>query len=357
MADRLKTLMQNLPDGIDAAIITSGCNRLYYLGFNSSAGVIFVTRKKAYFLIDFRYIEQARRRVKNCEVILLEKLSSQLNSLCLENAVHKAAVENSYITIKEANAVKDYIAPAVLDFSPELDEVILNQRAVKDDEEIVLLKKAQALTDKTFEYILPKIKAGKTEKEIALDMEFFMRREGSEGVSFDFIVVGGKNSALPHGVPTDYVLQNGDFVTMDFGAVCGGYHADMTRTAAIDHVSDEQLRVYNTVLSAHKAAVKAAKSGAAGCEVDKAARDLIDEAGYRGCFGHGLGHSVGVEIHESPRFSAGEKRRIPSGTVITIEPGIYLENRFGVRIEDTGVITENGFESFAKSPKELIILK
>jgi Xaa-Pro aminopeptidase len=189
-----------------------------------------------------------------------------------------------------------------------------------------------------------------------LDMEFYMRRLGSEGVSFDFIVVSGQNSSLPHGVPTHKKIQKGDFVTMDFGAVVNGYRSDMTRTVAVGEVSSEQRNVYETVLCAKRAAMEGIKPQIKCQTIDKIARDLIDEAGYQGCFGHGLGHSVGLDIHENPCFNTRCETLLQSGMGLTVEPGIYLENKFGVRIEDMIVVTEQGYENLTQSPDELIIV-
>ena len=189
-----------------------------------------------------------------------------------------------------------------------------------------------------------------------LDMEFYMRRRGSEGVSFDFIVVSGKNSSLPHGVPTDKPVEPGDFVTMDFGALIGGYHADMTRTVAVGRVSDEQRRAYETVLAAQNAAIAAVAPGKVCRDIDRIARDMIDNAGYAGRFGPGRGHSVGVEIHESPAFNTRCETVLAPGMVMTVEPGVYLEGQFGLRIEDMVYVTENGCEDLTASRKDLIVL-
>ena len=179
---------------------------------------------------------------------------------------------------------------------------------------------------------------------------------GSEGVSFDFIVASGKNSSMPHAVPTDKKIEAGDFVTMDFGAVINGYRSDMTRTVAVGHVTDEQTKVYNTVLKAQTAALDSIKSGMVCKDIDKIARDIIYNAGYENCFGHGLGHSVGIEIHESPCFNLRDTTLLQSGMVLTVEPGIYLENNFGVRIEDMVVVTNEGCINITKSDKKLIVL-
>ncbi|MFA9380489.1 MAG: M24 family metallopeptidase [Acetanaerobacterium sp.] len=354
---KLERLMQDLPQGTDAAVIMSRPNRRYYLGYDShDAGLLFVTREAAYFIIDFRYIETARARISDAVVLLQGDVYLQVKKLCDRHAVKTAAMETGYVTFREAAHIRRMLFSADLLETDELDDLILRQRAVKDADEIATMKEAQRLTDKTFDYILPRITQGKTEREIALDMEFFMRGQGAEAVSFDFIVVAGKNSSLPHGVPADNVLERGDFVTMDFGAVVDGYHADMTRTVAIGEANDEQRAVYETVLRAQNAVLDRVKAGVNCAAMDKIARDIIDKAGYEGHFGHGLGHSVGIEIHESPRFSPHCNEKAPVGTIMTIEPGIYLEGRFGVRIEDCGVITQNGFDNFTKSPKDLMIL-
>ena len=212
------------------------------------------------------------------------------------------------------------------------------------------------MTDDTFAYIAERIAAGRTERDVMLDMEMYMRRLGSEGVAFNFVVVSGKNSSLPHGVPTDKVIERGDFVTMDFGAVVNGYRSDMTRTVAVGTISDEQRRVYDTVLEAQTAALAAIRAGVVCKDVDKVARDLIARAGYGDCFGHALGHSVGIAVHEAPILSTRCDTVLKAGTMMTVEPGIYLEGKFGVRIEDMVLITEDGYENFTKSPKNLLIL-
>ncbi|MEE1161358.1 MAG: M24 family metallopeptidase, partial [Acutalibacteraceae bacterium] len=204
--------------------------------------------------------------------------------------------------------------------------------------------------------ILGNIGVGRTEREIMLDMEFYMRRLGSEGVAFDFIVVSGKNSSMPHGVPTDKKIEKGDFITMDFGAVCGGYRSDMTRTVAVGEVGDKQKEVYEIVLKAQKETIDFIKSGVVCKEVDRVARDIIANAGYGDCFGHGLGHSVGIEIHENPACNTVCETVMEKGMIMTVEPGIYIENEFGVRIEDMVVVTENGCENLTASKKELIVL-
>jgi len=237
-----------------------------------------------------------------------------------------------------------------------LSDTVNQLRRVKTEDEILNIKYAQSITDKAFSHILEYIKPGKTEKEIALELEFFMRANKSEGVAFETIVVSGKNSSLPHGVPTDKPLEYGDFITMDFGAAFGGYCSDMTRTVALGGVDEKQELVYNTVLKAQNAVLENIGNGKKCRDMDKIARDLINSAGFEGCFGHGLGHSLGLEIHENPACNTRDDTILIPGMLMTVEPGIYIENTFGVRIEDLVVIRENGYENLTTSPKELIIL-
>ena len=351
MNSKLKIIKENLCDN-EAAIICSPSNRFYLTDFRSSAGYVVITKRRAVFLIDFRYFEKAKQTVNSCEVVLQQKAFQQINEII--DGANTVFIETDYLSVADAKRFDDNLN-ATLSNDDKLSVALRKMRSIKSEDEIESIKKAQKLTDMTFSYILPKIAVGKTEKEIMLDMEFFMRKNGSEGVSFNFIVVSGKNSSLPHGVPTDKKIQNGDFVTMDFGAVVNGYRSDMTRTVAVGSVTDEQRQVYDTVLKAQLEAIKMAKPGVICRDVDKVARDII-EKDYAGCFGHGLGHSVGIDIHEGPSFNTRDESVIEKGMVITVEPGIYLENKFGVRIEDMIVITDDGNIDITESPKELIIL-
>lgn len=321
----------------------------------SSAGTVVITKGGAFAFYDFRYIEKAKQTVKNCKVILADKLYSQIKETLKSEGVTEILIETDTVTLDGFARLKKAFEGFTISKSDNLSQKILALRSIKSPCEIENIKAAQAITDKAFSHILEFIKEGVSEKEVMLELEYFMRKEGSEGVAFDTIVVSGKNSSLPHGVPSEKKLQKGDFVTMDFGAVINGYRSDMTRTVAVGFVSDEQREVYETVLKAQTGALKAIKAGAVCKDIDKIARDIINEK-YEGAFGHGLGHSVGLEIHENPAFNMRDETVLKKGTVMTVEPGIYLENRFGVRIEDMGVVTENGFENITKSPKELIIL-
>ena len=352
---RVERVRKELASG-EAFLITSVTNRFYYTGFEASAGAVLIAPEGAVFLIDFRYYEKAKEVVNSCEVQLSRRLNEEIAELCDRFGVSHLYIETGSTSVSRLASLRAVLPDVDVLESDRFDRFTEDMRAIKTPAELALLRQAQQMTDETFTYILNHIRPGRTEKEIMLDMEFYMRRLGSEGVSFDFIVVSGKNSSLPHGVPTDKVLERGDFLTMDFGAVVGGYHADMTRTVAVGEASEEMRRVYDTVLRAQLESEKVIRAGMVCKDVDKVARDIIYGAGYEGCFGHGLGHSVGVEIHESPSFSPGCETVLLPGMVLTVEPGIYLENRFGVRIEDMVYVTEDGSLNLTASEKSLIVL-
>lgn len=353
--EAVKTIQKEL-DKKSALLVASVPNRFYLTGFETSDGYVLITKDAAVFLIDFRYVEKAKETVKSCDVQLSVSPMAEIRALCEQHGIAHLYVENDYVSMSLQKDLAAAVKPTEIVADDRFDALLRDMRSVKNETELSLMQQAQKLTDDTFSYIVERIEAGRTERDVMLDMEFYMRRLGSEGVSFDFIVVSGKNSSLPHGVPTDKKIERGDFVTMDFGAVIGGYHSDMTRTIAVGAVSDEQKLVYDTVLKAQLSAIDAVKSGVVCKDIDKIARDLIYAAGYEGCFGHGLGHSVGVEIHERPNFNTRCDTVLKAGTVMTVEPGIYLENRFGVRIEDMVFVTADGCINLTKSPKGLLVL-
>ena len=348
--------VQNQLNHNEAVIITGDANRRYFTGFASSAGTLLITSHSADFIIDFRYYEKAYNSISHCNVVLAEKLYMQLRELLKNNNISKIYTETSYISLKDFETFRTELSDFEVSSESKMDEYVLELRSIKSDEELKAIKEAQKITDDTFGYILERIKPGRTEREIMLDMEFFLRKQGSQGVSFDFIVVSGKNSSLPHGVPTDKIIESGDFVTMDFGAVVNGYRSDMTRTIAVTSISEEQRYVYNSVLEAQNEAFKAIHPGTRCIDVDSAARNYIYSKGYEGCFGHGLGHSIGIEVHESPCFNTRDRTILKPGMILSVEPGIYLPGRFGVRIEDVIVVTENGFENITHCEKKLTVL-
>ncbi len=344
--------IQTKLNDVDALIISSPYNRRYFTDFKSSAGIAFITKERSYFLVDFRYIEKAKATIKNSQCIMLTKRKEQLSEIIEKENVKRIGFEDDFVTVAELNSLKGEFPE--IEFIP-FSAPILEQRTIKSQIELDRMKRAQSITDKGFEYIINFIKPGMTEKEIALELEFFMLKNGADALAFDSVVVSGKNSSLPHGVPGNKKVENGDFITMDFGAAIEGYCSDMTRTVAVGSVTDEMKEVYNTVLKAQLACLEKIKAGVTGIEIDKIARDIIYE-NYEGCFGHGLGHSVGLEIHEMPAFNTVCDKVIEEGTIMTVEPGIYLENKFGVRIEDMVYVTKEGLINLTSSPKELIIL-
>lgn len=355
MKQRIEKLQNFLLDG-EAILIFSDSNRFYFTNFRSSAGVITITREKAVFLIDFRYFEKAKQVVNTMEVALCTDTYKQIAEFLNAHKIKKVFIETDEVKLSLFTKLKTELAGIDISEECKVQDIIKNLRAVKSESEIGLIKSAQQITDKAFSYILERIDIGRTEKEIALDLEFFMRKNGAEGVAFGLIIVSGKNSSLPHGAPSDKKLQKGDFLTMDFGARVGGYRSDMTRTVALSSVTERQKMVYDTVLKSQLLALDGIKAGAVCKDIDALARNFINESGFQGCFGHGLGHSIGIDNHESPSFNTRDTTVLKSGMVLTVEPGIYLENEFGVRIEDMVVVTENGYENLTKSPKELIVV-
>ncbi len=355
MQQRIHALQAALAQNT-ALLIRSGTNRFYLTGFKSSDGFVLLSRKRAEFFTDSRYIEAARAAVRHLAVSLSTDATAHIKQWLAAENIDTLYIETGATTVRSLASLRGALDGVKVSEEDTFDRLIADLRCVKTPAELDAMRRAQKLTDDTFAYITERIAAGRTERDIMLDMEYYMRRLGSEGVAFDFIIVSGKNSSLPHGVPTDKVIEKGDLITMDFGAVVDGYRADMTRTVAVGAVSDEQRRVYDTVLAAQNAALAAIRAGVVCRDVDKVARDLIDAAGYKGCFGHGLGHSVGIDVHESPSFSPRCDTVLKAGTVMTVEPGIYLEGKFGVRIEDMVAVTDDGYENFTKSPKELLVL-
>ena len=353
--DRIKRLAHDLPEDMDAALITSEVNRRYYTGFVSSAGALLVTREKAVLLLDSRYVEAGGKKVTDAEVVLMTDMARQLNELFEEYKVKTVGIESGYMTVESLYSLRKVLSAQMLD-DPRLISIILKHRCVKSEEEMAEIRAAQAITDKTFIHMLDLIKPGVSEKDLQLELDYYMLRNGATGLAFETILAAGANGSMPHAVPSDNVIKEGDFVTMDFGAAHNGYCSDMTRTVAVGKITEEQEKVYNLVLDAQLAAIDAVRAGVPCNSIDKVARDMIYSAGYEGRFGHGLGHSLGLEIHENPRFSMLCSDITEVGTVMSVEPGIYLDGRFGVRIEDIVMITENGCEVITKSEKKLITL-
>ncbi len=340
----------------ECVLITSDINRRYFTGMKSSAGFVLAFPEKSYLLVDFRYIEKARSTVSDAEVIELKKFYPQVSRLLKKHGASRISIESDTMTVKQLNSYKHIFQEIEFDSSDDLSNAIQTLRMTKDDEEISCIRKAQEIAETAYEELLPFIREGVTEREIALELNRLMFVHGAEDLSFDTIVLSGANTSMPHGVPSNKKVEEGEFVLMDFGAVWNGYHSDMTRTVCIGKPSEEMEKVYNIVLEAQLAGIRAAKPGITGAELDNVSREIIEKAGYGEYFGHSLGHGVGMEIHELPNASHGYKNPLNEKAVVTVEPGIYLAGKFGVRIEDFVILTENGCENLTKCAKKLISL-
>ncbi len=350
----LERLRAALPEDIDAGLVLSDVNRRYFTGFPSSAGVLLVLRDAAYFLIDFRYYHKAKAAVTDAEVIEMTSFETQLRELFSRHRVMTVGLETKGITLAEYLRYRESFSEVCFDTGTEFQDAITALRQIKTPAELTAIRTAQKITDTAFSQLLPLLHIGMTEREIAWTLEKLLRENGAEGMAFDIIAASGENSASPHATPTDRRLQKGDFLTLDFGARYDGYCSDMTRTVAIGEPTGEMRRVYELVLAAQNAAFDRLSPDTPCKEVDRAARLCF--ADMERYFGHGLGHSVGLEIHETPACNTRDETRLAPGMMMTVEPGLYLSGRFGVRIEDLAVVTENGYEDLTASPKELIIL-
>lgn len=340
---------------VDALLLTSVYNRLYAAQYRVAEGVAVVTREGAYYFTDSRYIEAAEKNLKGFTVRMTHPGSSEIeriNEVIGEHTIKKLGFEENDMTYGDYLRYNEALHAVLVPMQAKIDAF----RATKEPWEIELMRKAQAITDQTFSELCKIIQAGMTEKELEAELLYRLYKHGAEGPSFDPIVVSGPNTSLPHGVPGERKLEFGDFITMDFGCIYGGYCSDMTRTVALGFVSEEMDKVYKTVLKAQLAGIAATKAGVAGRDIDGTARKVIADAGYGDYFGHGYGHSLGILIHEAPNANTRNDQPMPAGAVVSAEPGLYLPGKFGVRIEDVTVITETGCEVLTKSPKNLIIL-
>lgn len=351
----IKKLQSLIPKNVDGILIISPENRFYFTHFSSSDGYLFVTRDDALFLTDSRYIEAAQSKIKNCRCDELVSLSKQLPSIAKEMKFTSLLTEANRLTVSQLSQLRKIFAGIRLS-TVGTDKIIDSLREIKTEEEVKNIVLAQRIAERAFKHILSFIKPGVSERDISLELDYFMLKNGAEALSFETIAVSGVKSSMPHGVPDGKKIDNGDFVTMDYGAVVNGYHSDMTRTVAVGKITDKQKDVYNTVLSAQKNAAEFVKAGVKLSDADAAARDIISGKGYGEFFRHSTGHGVGIEIHEAPFVSPRSTSVLKKGNVITDEPGIYIPGEFGVRIEDMLLITENGCKNLTNAPKELIII-
>ncbi len=338
---------------LDAIYITSEINQRYITDFSFTDGSVLITKKASYVITDFRYIEAAKAKVVGDYEITTGRKGNYLYELCRDNGVTKLGFEDASISYAGYRSLSERLPGITLVPSGHFVEEL---RLYKEPGEVENIVRAQRIAERAFAELVPEIRRGMLETEVALELEYKMRKLGAEDKSFETIAVSGSASAMPHGVPRERPIENG-FFTFDFGALVNGYHSDMTRTIVIGKADDEMKRLYNTVLEAQLAAEAVITEGFRNFDADKTARDIIENAGYHNCFGHSLGHGVGLEIHEAPSLSSGAGDAIlKAGQIVTVEPGIYIEGKYGCRIEDMMLITEGGAELLTDCPKELIEL-
>ena len=343
--ERLRNFLKT--SHLDGIFIQSATSVRYFTGFTGGESLLYVDQKKQLIITDSRYTLQVKQQAPESE-ICEHKTGFWPEVAKLQMGKH-LALEGAYFSFNDYMALKR-VLPGVTWQSVDLTSF----RQVKSAPELRLLKKAVEISDQAFAKLLPNIKAGRTEKELAAELEYNMRRLGSDEVAFSTIVASGVRSALPHGVASEKRVEKGDFLTFDFGATYQGYRSDITRTLVVGKAAYWQKEIYDIVLAANLLGEKVLKPGRTGLEVDKAVREFITDKGYGTYFGHGLGHGVGLDIHELPVLNTRNKQPLPKGAVVTIEPGIYIPCKGGVRIEDTVVITEQGCEKLTATAKELL---
>ena len=339
---------------LDAMLVTSTPGEFYAVGFRGEGSLV-VAAGGCRYITDPRYSEAAGARVTGCRISVTDAGKNHMPLLIQairELGIRRLGFEEGYMTVGQ---YRRYAADLPCELVPA-QQLLTELRAAKDPEEIALMQKAQDITDAAFQEILAFLRPGLTEREVAARLQYDMLRLGANKISFNPIVVTGANGSLPHGIPGDTRLEHGNFLTMDFGCIFQGYCSDMTRTVAIGTPTDEMRKVYDTVLAAQQAGIAASRAGVTGKSIDAAARKVIEDAGYGAFFGHGYGHSLGIEGKETPLANTVDETPMPVGAAVSAEPGIYLPGRFGVRIEDVVIMQEDGCLDLTHSPKELIVL-
>ena len=352
---RIEALRRRLDQlHVPAMLVTNPVNVAYLTGFTGTLGYLLVSAKNTYLLTDFRYLEQAGIQAKHCEIVdVCSSAWKRTADLLQGEGINALAVEGDHVIVETFEKMKVAMAGISLDFRASPVNVLRN---VKSASEVAAIAAAVGLADQAFAHILSFIKPGVRERELALELEFFMRKQGASGLSFDMIVASGYRSALPHGVASDKRLELGDAVVMDFGCILAGYCSDLSRTVFVGQASGKQKKVYEAVLSAQCSALSNICAGMTGREADAFAREVLAGYGYGEHFGHGLGHGLGREIHEGPRLSPAGEEVLAAGMVVTVEPGVYINGEFGIRIEDVVVIEEDGVRNLTSCSKELFSL-
>jgi Xaa-Pro aminopeptidase len=339
---------------LDGILFSSLENIRYLCGFTGSDGAFLLTQKEAFFLTDSRYWTQAEEEVKQSRIDHYKKKLDGIASLLSDLKLKKVGVEGPSFTLSSYQFLMKKLGGEVEFIS--LEDEIKNLRAAKDPQELSLIRAAIDLSTKSFLHIMEKLKEGAIEREVALEMEFFMKKNGAEATGFDIIIASGKRSALPHGRASAKRIDKGDFILIDFGLRFQGYHSDQTRTLVCGKPTPEQSRIYQTVKEAHDLATEGIRPGIPICEIDRMARDHIKNQGYGDYFGHGLGHGIGLAVHEDPVVNGENKGLIQEGMVFTIEPGVYIPQWGGVRVEDMILVTSQGAETLTYLPAELTVV-
>ncbi len=353
--NRIEKLNNKLSDfNLDGLYVTNLTNVRYLTGFTGSAGSLLLIGDKCHFFTDGRYTEQAKEQINHCDIHIVGSahyLAIKEKKIILNDA--NIGIESSFVSVNLFDSIMSELSHVKWH---KIDDIIGQIAAVKDQHEINSLQTAIEITDQVFTEIIPELKVGAIEKQIAAKISYLFKMHGADGDSYDPIIGSGYLGALPHATPSDKRFENGDFVVMDFGALYNGYHADMTRTIVVGSATDKHKEIYNIVLESQLAGIKSAKAGMTGKELDAVCRKVIDDAGYGDKFIHSTGHGLGLEVHTYPRISAYNTNPLLENYVITIEPGIYLEGWGGVRIEDDCLIQKDGCIAMNKSTKEMLIL-
>ncbi|CAI8793534.1 M24 family metallopeptidase [Bacillus pseudomycoides] len=354
MTTRIKKIQEQLTEyGIDGLLITKKENRQYATGFTGSAGVVLLSATEAVFITDFRYVDQAKTQVQETEIIMHKgNIEQEIANQTTRLNIQRLGIEENNMTLKQYSSLKKYTNIKLVQVS-ELVETI---RSIKEESEIETIKVAARMADEAFQHITGFLKPDVSEFDVRDELEFFMRKQGASSSSFNIIVASGVRSSLPHGVATNKMIENGDMVTLDFGALYNGYCSDLTRTIAIGSYSKEFEKIYSIVLEALKRGTKAIRPGESAKTIDDVTRNYITDNGYGEYFGHSTGHGVGLELHEPLRLSQESKATLQEGMVVTVEPGIYIPNWGGCRIEDDIVITKDGHEVITKANRDLIVI-
>lgn len=349
--EKIKAILDELK--LDAFYVTHIPNIRYLTGFSGSAATLLISKKKKYFLTDFRYKEQSAQQVKGFEIIINYQADEELKKIIAKEGFKSFAFESTHLTVHQLDTLEKTFSNVKFTAVPERIEKLT---MIKTPDELVKMQKAIDITDDVFAKLLDIIKPGMKENDVAAQITYWHKMLGADKDSFDPIVASGWRGALPHGMASDKIIEKGEMVTLDFGCVYNGFCSDMTRTISVGEPSAEMKKIYEIVKTAQHSAVDAAKSGITTKQLDSVARDYIYAQGFEGKFGHGLGHGLGIEVHEMPSVSQRMDMALPVNSVVTVEPGIYVEGLGGVRIEDDILITGGGCEVLNKSPKELIII-